>query len=128
MSGAVPLFPLYSFMAWTGKTKHFFFTFSSRSYAVSVGRLHILAHSSLTQFIFHASSSKTAIGLSPPDSGTQFIFTLQLLPLMQSTACYAITNISPACNTYLRFIESDCCRRIGKVLCRKLLFSLICKC
>jgi len=68
---------------------------------VSEGWLHILAHSSLMQFIFHAASPKTVIGRYPPDSGTQFIFTLQLLPLIQSTSCSAITDISPACNTYL---------------------------
>jgi hypothetical protein len=118
-------------LSWRGQGKLNIFSLSfprGVTSAVIEARLHILAHSPLMQFVFHASSPKTVIGLCPPDSGTQFSITLQLLPLIQSTACSGITNISPACNTYLCFIESDCCKRIGKVWSRKLLFSLICKC
>ena len=93
--------------------------------AVSEAKLHILAHSSLMQFIFHASSPNTVSSKSPCQRNP-FYHYFAVAAINTGYRLFGSTNISPVCNTYLCFIESDCCKRIGKVLSRKLLFSLIC--
>lgn len=61
----------------------------------------------------------------PPDSGTQFIITLQSLTVIQKAPpVLPLQILHLPCSTYWCFVEADCC----KVLFRKLRASLICQC
>lgn len=132
MSGAIRLLPLYAFMAWKGQNKHFFlylFLDKLRQQWVKPGF-------TFGRPLHSCSSSSTLLHwrlllvyVCPPDSGTQFIITLQSLTVIQKIPpVLPLQILHLPCSTYWCFVEADCCKRIGEVLSRKLTASLICQC